>query len=67
MAFRTSAGWGSLPNGVFSPIIYSKKAQLAFRRASVVQAITNSEYFGEIASYGDSVKIMKEPISILGH
>ena len=61
MAFRTSAGWGSLPNGVFSPVIYSKKAQLAFRRASVVQAITNSEYFGEIASYGDSVKIMKEP------
>ena len=61
MAFRAAAGHGSLPNGVFSPIIYSKKAQLAFRRSSVVQAVTNTEYFGEIASYGDSVKIIKEP------
>lgn len=61
MAFPSSAGHGNLPNGVFSPVIYSKKAQLAFRKSSVVQAVTNSEYFGEIASYGDSVKIMKEP------
>jgi len=61
MAFPAAAGHGSLPNGVFSPTIYSKKAQLAFRRASVVQGIANSEYFGEIASYGDSVKIIKEP------
>lgn len=61
MAFRASAGHGSLPNGVFSPVIYSKKAQLAFRRSSVVQGITNSEYFGEIASFGDAVKIMREP------
>lgn len=61
MAFRSAAGHGSLPNGVFSPIIYSKKAQLAFRRASVAQAITNTDYFGEIASFGDSVKIIKEP------
>jgi len=43
MAFPSAAGHGSLPNGVFSPIIYSKKAQLAFRRASVVQAVTNTE------------------------
>lgn len=61
MSFRSAAGYGSLPNGVFSPIIYSKKAQLAFRRASVVQGITNTDYFGEIASFGDSVKIIKEP------
>lgn len=61
MAFRAAAGHNSLPNGVFSPIIYSKKAQLAFRRSSVIQAITNTEYFGEIASFGDSVKIIKEP------
>jgi hypothetical protein len=61
MAFRSSAGNGSLPNGVFSPIIYSKKAQLAFRRASVVQGITNTDYFGEISSFGDSVKIIREP------
>jgi len=61
MAFPSSAGHGNLPNGVFSPVIYSKKAQLAFRRASVAQAITNTDYFGEIASFGDSVKIIKEP------
>ena len=61
MAFRAAAGHNSLPNGVFSPIIYSKKAQLAFRRSSVIQAITNTEYFGEIASFGDSVKIIREP------
>lgn len=67
MAFRASAGHGSLPNGVFSPVIYSKKAQLAFRKSSVAQSITNSEYFGEIASFGDSVKIIKEPKMILGH
>lgn len=61
MAFPSSAGHGNLPNGVFSPVIYSKKAQLAFRRASVVQAVTNTDYFGEIASFGDAVKIIKEP------
>jgi hypothetical protein len=43
MAFKAAAGHGSLPNGVFSPVIYSKKAQLAFRKSSVVQAITNTE------------------------
>lgn len=53
MAFKAAAGHNSLPNGVFSPVIYSKKAQLAFRRSSVVQAIVNTEYMGEIASFGD--------------
>lgn len=61
MTFPTAPGWGNLPNGVFSPVIYSKKAQLAFRKSSIVQDITNSEYFGEISSFGDSVKIIKEP------
>jgi len=61
MAFSSAAGHGSLPNGNFSPVIYSKKVQVAFRRSSVVQDITNSDYFGEIASHGDSVKIIKEP------
>lgn len=61
MAFATAAGYGNLPLGNFSPTIYSKKAQIAFRKASVVQAITNSEYFGEISDYGDTVRIIKEP------
>ena len=61
MAFSTAAGYGNLPNGNFSPVIYSKQVQLAFRKASVCEAITNSDYFGEIAAMGDSVKIIKEP------
>ena len=61
MAFSTAAGYGNLPNGNFSPVIYSKQVQLAFRKASVVGAVTNSDYFGEIANMGDSVKIIKEP------
>lgn len=61
MAFQTAAGYGNLPNGVFSPTLYSKKVQKQFRRTSVSEAITNSDYFGEIKSYGDSVKIIKEP------
>lgn len=61
MAFPSAAGYGNLPNGNFSPVIYSKQVQLAFRKASTVEDITNSDYFGEIANMGDSVKIIKEP------
>jgi len=61
MAFTTASGYGNLPNGNFSPIIYSKQVQLAFRKAAVAEAITNNDYFGEIAQMGDSVKIIKEP------
>lgn len=61
MAFQTAAGWGNLPNGNFSSVIYSKKVQLAFRKATVVGDITNSDYFGEISAQGDTVRIIKEP------
>lgn len=61
MAFPASPGWGNLPNGNFSAEIYSKKTQLAFRKSSICSDITNSDYFGEIANNGDSVRIMKEP------
>jgi len=61
MAFGTAGGYGNLPNGNFSPIIYSKQVQLAFRKGSIADAITNSDYFGEIANMGDSVKVIKEP------
>ena len=61
MAFSTAAGYGNLPNGNFSPVIYSKQVQLAFRKSSIVESITNNDYFGEIAQMGDSVKIIKEP------
>ena len=61
MAFKTAAGYGNLPNGNFSPVIYSKQVQLAFRKSSIVESITNSDYFGEISAMGDTVKIIKEP------
>jgi uncharacterized protein YqfB (UPF0267 family) len=61
MAFSSAGGYGNLPNGNFSSVIYSKKVQLAFRKATVVGDITNSDYFGEIAAQGDTVKIIKEP------
>lgn len=59
--FERAAGYNNLPNGVFSPTIYSKKVQKTFRNASVAQDITNSDYFGEIKNFGDSVKVIKEP------
>ena len=61
MAFKTAAGYGNLPNGNFSPVIYSKQVQLAFRKNTVVGSITNSDYFGEISAMGDTVRIIKEP------
>ena len=68
MAFSAAAGHGNLPNGVFSPTIYSKKVQKTYRKKSVIEAITNSDYFGEISAFGDTVKIIKEPeISIVSY
>jgi uncharacterized protein YqfB (UPF0267 family) len=61
MAFTSAAGHGNLPNGNFSSVIYSKKVQLAFRKKAIMNDITNSDYFGEIAAQGDTVKIIKEP------
>ena len=61
MAFKTAAGYGNLSNGNFSPVIYSKKVQSAFRKTSICEDITNSDYFGEIANFGDTVRIIKEP------
>lgn len=46
----------------FLPEVYSKKVLNFFRKASVVEAITNTDYEGEISSFGDSVKIIDEPV-----
>ena len=61
MAFQRASGYNNLPNGNFSPVIYSKQVQVAFRKSSVAEGITNNDYFGEIASFGDTVRIIKEP------
>lgn len=43
------------------PAIYSKQVQIAFRKSAVAEAVTNTDHFGEIAGYGDTVNIIKEP------
>jgi hypothetical protein len=48
-------------NSFFLPKVYSKQVLNFFRKASVVEAITNTDYAGDIAAYGDSVRIIKEP------
>ncbi len=60
-ASTTNFGANS-PTGAFSPTIFSQKVLNFFRTASVVEGITNNDYFGELASYGDSVRIMLEPV-----
>ena len=61
MAFTTSAGYGNLPSGNFAPSIFSQKVLKFFRRASVAEDITNTDYTGEIENFGDTVNIIKEP------
>lgn len=61
MAFQAAPGWTNLPQGNFSPVIFSKQVQLAFRKSSIAEQITNNDYFGEINSFGDSVRVIKEP------
>lgn len=62
MAFQVAPGWTNLPTGAFVPQIFSQKVQKFFRRESVVEAITNTDYYGEISEFGDTVFIIKEPV-----
>ena len=48
-------------NSFFLPKVYSKKVLNFFRKASVAEAITNTDYSGEISAFGDTVRIVKEP------
>ena len=48
-------------NSFFLPKVYSKQVLNFFRKASVAEAITNTDYAGEIAGFGDTVRIIKEP------
>ena len=43
------------------PRIYSKKVQIALRKAATAEAICNTDYMGEIKSFGDTVNIVQEP------
>ena len=48
MAFGRAAGHNNLPSGNFTPEIFSQKVLKFFRRASVAEDITNTDYAGEI-------------------
>lgn len=62
MAFEAAPGWGNLPNGNFSPTIFSKEVIGLLKNKAVVDEVTNTNFFGEIAAYGDSVRILKQPL-----
>ena len=61
MAFDSAASYANLPSGNFAPEIFSQKVLKFFRRASVAEDITNTDYAGEIENFGDTVRIIKEP------
>jgi len=48
-------------NSFWLPEVFSKKVQVAFRKSAVAEAICNTDYMGEIAQFGDTVNIIKEP------
>jgi hypothetical protein len=48
-------------NSSWLPEVFSKKVQVAFRKSAVAEAICNTDYMGEIAQFGDTVNIIKEP------
>ena len=48
-------------NSFFLPKVYSNQVLNFFRKASVAEAITNTDYAGEISNFGDTVRIIKEP------
>ena len=59
--YNFALGTAGQTNGFFIPEIYSKKVQIALRKAAVAEAICNTDYMGEISSFGDTVNIIKEP------
>jgi hypothetical protein len=59
--YNFGLGISGQTNGFFIPEIYSKKVQIALRKAAVAEAICNTDYMGEISSFGDTVNIVKEP------
>ena len=59
--YNFGLGVSGQTNGFFIPEIYSKKVQIALRKAAVAEAICNTDYMGEISSFGDTVNIVKEP------
>lgn len=66
MAFTSIGGYTNLPSGNFVPVIFSKKVLKFFRKTAVVEAITNTDFYGEISNFGDTVRVIKEPTVTVG-
>ena len=62
MTFQSAVGHGNLPNGLWSPVIYSQKTLDYLTRVAISSEITNTDYEGEISNYGDTVNIIKQPV-----
>lgn len=60
MAYPTAAGHPQ-HSGVLIPEIWSSKALVKFYKSTVFAAISNTNYEGEITSYGDKVNIRTVP------
>jgi len=61
MAFPRASGYANLDQGNAFPEIFSQKVLMFFRKSSVAEDITNTDYEGEISDKGDTVRIIKEP------
>lgn len=59
--FPVDAGHGDLYSGVYIPEIWSGKLQEKFYDATVLGAIANTDWEGEIRNQGDKVKIRTVP------
>ena len=68
MGLAVARQGANLSAGAFVPQIYSAKMQAKFYAASVVPAIANHDWEGDIANYGDKVIIRKIPtITVFDH
>lgn len=61
-----AAGYSSLPNGNFIPEIWSKKLQAKFYASTVLGAIANHDWEGEIQGAGSKVIIRAIPTITIG-
>ncbi len=59
--FPRAAGYANLPNGVFAPDVWSLRLLDRYYEESLTPQIVNMDYEGEIKSFGDRVRIRREP------
>ena len=68
MGLSVARQGANFANGAFVPQVYSAKMQAKFYAASVVPAIANHDWEGDIANFGDKVIIRKIPtITVFDH